>query len=58
VPSRVLSHDVPCRYCYRSVCPQGHHDCLRLVTPESVARAAGDLLSARSEKVDTAMELS
>jgi lipopolysaccharide heptosyltransferase II len=58
VPSRVLSHDVPCRYCYRSVCPEGHHDCLRLVTPESVARAAGELLSARPEGVGSAMELS
>jgi lipopolysaccharide heptosyltransferase II len=58
VPSRVLSHDVPCRYCYRSVCPQGHHDCLRLVTPESVARAAGELLSARPERAGAAMELS
>ncbi|HEU6450647.1 MAG TPA: lipopolysaccharide heptosyltransferase II [Gemmatimonadaceae bacterium] len=58
VPARVLSHDVPCRYCYRSVCPQGHHDCLRLVTPESVARAAGELLSARPERAGAAMELS
>jgi ADP-heptose:LPS heptosyltransferase len=23
VPNRVLSHDVPCRYCYKSVCPAG-----------------------------------
>jgi len=44
VPSRVLSHDVPCRNCYRSVCPQGHHDCLRKVAPEAVAAAALDLL--------------
>ncbi len=43
VPSRVLSHDVPCKYCYTSVCPLGHHDCLRLVTPESVVNAACDL---------------
>src|SRR5205823_9895959 len=44
VPSRVLSHDVPCKWCYKSVCPQGHHDCLRKVTPESVAAAANALL--------------
>lgn len=43
VSSRVLSHDVPCRYCYKSVCPEGHHRCLRLVTPEQVAAAALDL---------------
>jgi lipopolysaccharide heptosyltransferase II len=43
-PARVLSHDVACRWCYRSVCPEGHHDCLRLVAPGDVARAALELL--------------
>jgi len=47
VPSRVLFHDVPCRYCYKSVCPQGHHACLAAVAPERVVNAALDLLSAR-----------
>lgn len=45
VPQRVLFHDVPCRYCYRSVCPEGHHACLRGVTPESVCNAVLDLLA-------------
>lgn len=44
VPSRVLNHDVPCRNCYKSVCPAGHHDCLRKVAPETVAAAALELL--------------
>ncbi|MGE5469790.1 MAG: glycosyltransferase family 9 protein [Bacteroidota bacterium] len=44
VPNRVLYHDVPCRFCYRSACPQGHHDCLRLLEPQRVARAARELL--------------
>ena len=44
VPNRVLFHDVPCRYCYKSVCPQGHHHCLTLVTPEQVVRATLELL--------------
>src|SRR5690606_37801285 len=26
VEHRILFHDVPCRNCYRSICPQGHHD--------------------------------
>jgi lipopolysaccharide heptosyltransferase II len=43
VPSRVLYHDVECRYCYKSACPQGHHRCLSLVDPEDVARAACEL---------------
>src|SRR5690606_12811493 len=27
VPHRVLFHDVECKYCYKSTCPAGHHDC-------------------------------
>ena len=46
VESRVLFHDVPCRNCYKSVCPAGHHDCLRGVAPERVAAAARELLAA------------
>ncbi len=44
VPHRVLFHDVPCKYCYKSICPEVHHHCLRLVTPESVVSAACELL--------------
>jgi lipopolysaccharide heptosyltransferase II len=44
VPNRVLSHDVPCKYCYKSVCPQGHNDCLRLVTPDQVVMAVQELM--------------
>ncbi|MFW5878874.1 MAG: glycosyltransferase family 9 protein, partial [Myxococcota bacterium] len=28
VPSRVLYRDVPCRWCYKSLCPEGHNSCL------------------------------
>lgn len=48
VPHRVLFHDVPCKYCYKSICPEGHHHCLRLVTPESIVLAAWELLSDNS----------
>ena len=48
VPSRVLSNDVPCRWCYRSVCPEGHHLCLRGVAPEQVVAAARELLAERA----------
>jgi lipopolysaccharide heptosyltransferase II len=44
VLSRVLFHDVPCKYCYKSVCPEQHHDCLRQVAPQAVAEAALELL--------------
>lgn len=44
VPSRVLFENVPCGFCYKSVCPEGHHQCLRGVSPESVVAAAIDLL--------------
>lgn len=51
VQSRVLFHDVPCRFCYKSICPQGHHDCLVKVTPQQVVEAACSLLqSARSSR--------
>jgi lipopolysaccharide heptosyltransferase II len=50
VPSRVLNHDVPCRNCYKSVCPAGHHDCLRRVAPEAVAAAAQELLECSSRE--------
>jgi ADP-heptose:LPS heptosyltransferase len=51
VPNRVLSHDVPCRYCYKSVCPAGHHDCLARVAPAEVADAVRSLLDATFEPV-------
>lgn len=41
---KILNRPVPCAYCYRSVCPEGHHQCLRGVTPAEVVRAALDLL--------------
>jgi lipopolysaccharide heptosyltransferase II len=44
VSARVLNHDVPCRNCLQSVCPELHHDCLRRVAPEEVAHAALDLI--------------
>jgi ADP-heptose:LPS heptosyltransferase len=44
VPSAVLYHDVPCRWCYKSVCPEGHHLCLRGVSPAAVVDAALALL--------------
>ncbi|WP_175190184.1 glycosyltransferase family 9 protein [Achromobacter dolens] len=51
-PARVLSHDVPCKYCYRSVCPQGHHACLAEVPPESVVAAARELLASPGARAD------
>ncbi|MBD0281214.1 MAG: glycosyltransferase family 9 protein [Thermoleophilaceae bacterium] len=44
VPSVVLFNDVPCRWCYKSVCPEGHHLCLRGVEPDAVVDAALELL--------------
>ncbi len=45
VPNRVLNHDVPCKYCYKSVCPEGHHHCLTLVPPEAVVEAVRALFA-------------
>jgi ADP-heptose:LPS heptosyltransferase len=51
VPSRVLSHDVPCKWCYQSVCPERHNNCLTLVTPESVVRAVTELYEATAGRL-------
>lgn len=48
VPARVLVHDVPCRYCYRSVCPEGHNACLRGIDPAEVARSVVEVARAPS----------
>ncbi len=45
VPNRVLSHDVPCKYCYKSICPFGHNDCLARIEPETVVAAVLSLLA-------------
>lgn len=44
VRNRVLFHDVPCRFCYRGTCDQGHHACLDGVAPGRVADAVRELL--------------
>jgi lipopolysaccharide heptosyltransferase II len=49
VPNRVLFRDVPCRYCYKSVCPEGHHQCLRGVTPAEIVSAVEALLDDERE---------
>lgn len=43
-PHYTLYHDVPCKFCYKSICPLLHHNCLRLVHPDSVVQAALKLL--------------
>lgn len=48
VPQRLLYHDVPCKFCFRSVCPLEHHDCLRRVPPERVVAAVIALLAETS----------
>ncbi len=47
VAHRTLFHDVPCRFCYKSVCPEGHHDCMRKLAPARVAAAVRSLLGSR-----------
>lgn len=45
VPSKVLYKDVPCRHCYKSICPKGHNHCLQLITPSEIIEAIKDLLT-------------
>jgi lipopolysaccharide heptosyltransferase II len=58
VPCRVLNHPVPCAPCYKSDCPEGHHDCLRLVRPDAVVRAAIELLHETSSRREPAASTS
>jgi hypothetical protein len=45
---------VPCRFCYKSTCPEGHQACLAGVAPERVAAAVRELLgTARPPGIDT-----
>ncbi len=44
--SRVLSHDVPCRDCLKSACPETHHACLNGVQPGEASAAALDMIGA------------
>ncbi len=43
VPNRVLSVDVPCKGCRRSICPLGHNRCLHAVDPRDVVDAVLEL---------------
>jgi hypothetical protein len=52
----VLSHDVDCRWCYRSVCPAGHHACLRRVPPEAIVAAVDALEEPTPGRTVPAME--
>ncbi|MBB5501618.1 lipopolysaccharide heptosyltransferase II [Paraburkholderia sp. MM5384-R2] len=47
-PQRVLYRDVECRWCYRSVCPHGHHACLLGVPTDEVVHAALELRQAHA----------
>jgi len=47
VENRVLFHDVPCKNCHKSICPEGHHHCLTLVPPQVVIQATEELLEKR-----------
>jgi lipopolysaccharide heptosyltransferase II len=44
VASRVLTRDVPCHDCLRSLCPLGHHACLAPVEPAEIVAAARELM--------------
>jgi lipopolysaccharide heptosyltransferase II len=48
--ARVLTYDVPCRWCRGSVCREGHHDCLARIAPLELAEAALELLAAEEPR--------
>lgn len=48
VEHRLVTNDVPCKYCYKSSCPQLHHSCMRGIHPTAISRAALELLGSAS----------
>jgi lipopolysaccharide heptosyltransferase II len=50
VRNRLLYHDVPCRFCLKSVCPQGNNDCLAQIPPTRVVEAVCSLLMDTSKE--------
>jgi lipopolysaccharide heptosyltransferase II len=56
VPHRVLYRDVPCRYCYQSVCPAGHNGCLAQVQPAEIVEAVRELLDSTFEPVRATLD--
>jgi len=57
VPARVLNHDVPCRWCLKSECPQQHQRCLRDVEPPRVVEAVRQLLPSTLRQDEPALEV-
>lgn len=55
VENRLLFHDVACRFYYKSVCPQGHHDCLAKVEPDEVADAVCSQLASTAQQLRRAL---
>jgi heptosyltransferase-2 len=41
---------VPCGPCQRPVCPEGHHRCMRELTPDQIMAAVHQLLGGTSEE--------
>ena len=56
VAHRLLYRDVPCRYCYQSVCPTGRNDCLAQVTAAEIADAVRALLDSTFEAVRATLD--
>jgi lipopolysaccharide heptosyltransferase II len=52
VAHRVLSHDVECRHCLKSVCPHGHMRCLAGVRPAEVVAAVRSLVAETDLRIE------
>lgn len=55
--SRVVENTLPCRPCHAfgsAICPKGHHDCLRLTTPERVIIELEQLISTPESSIPDA----
>jgi len=41
----ILSTDISCRPCMKRVCPLGHHNCMKLITPDMVLKQVNLLIN-------------
>jgi lipopolysaccharide heptosyltransferase II len=51
VAHRLLSHDVECRWCLKSVCPHGHRRCVADIAPGAIVAAVEALLGPAEHRV-------
>jgi ADP-heptose:LPS heptosyltransferase len=53
VTHRLLTHEMPCSGCLKSICPELHHACLTAIAPFAVVEAAAELMALTPDTMRT-----